>query len=113
MATASEKGIQVSTRRLAETVELRFDGLDTVVTVRVYECLTPDFEKGRYEFDTSHFVQTPTQAGPYISSRNREDSLDATLRRGIETITSFIEGAQRVGHVPSDTWFVRNEFFVS
>ncbi|QZD96229.1 hypothetical protein [Qipengyuania gelatinilytica] len=71
-----------------------------------------EIELGRYltsqrtKFKTSHAIHTPSQFGPYWTSRPDDDTPDYALRRAIDGIVSYYEGAIEEGHQPSESWLV-------
>lgn len=64
-----------------------------------------------YHFEVSHYSHTPTQAGPYMTSRSFAESEDGAIRRAISTTTSFLKAAIREGLEPTERWLVANEDF--
>jgi len=59
-------------------------------------------------FETSHYIKTPEQCGPYITNRNYDNSEESALERAIETITSYYETGIANGHEPDSSWLVEN-----
>lgn len=46
---------------------------------------------GKYHYSTSHYYQGSNQAGPYISSRNGEDSIEGALEGAMSQLMSFFK----------------------
>jgi hypothetical protein len=100
-----------SAKRLVDTYAFCPSGFGVEISVRIYEVLKPSRPNFDYEFETSHYAHTPTQFGPYITSRPSEASPQAALDRAISGITTYLKGAVLEGHEPKDSWLVKNEFF--
>lgn len=64
-----------------------------------------------YHFEVSHYVHTPSQASPYMTSRTFAESEGEAIRRAISATTSFLKAAIREGKEPSESWLVPNEDF--
>lgn len=64
-----------------------------------------------YHFTVSHHVHTPTQAGPYHSSRTSAATESEAILEAISTTTVFLQSAIREGHEPREDWLVPNEDF--
>jgi hypothetical protein len=84
----------------------RLRGLSTVISVKL--CRSPINEETRFE--RSHDIHTPSQAGPYGSSRLFWDDPAYALHNAVNGITMYYEMAVQDGHTPSDKWFVANDF---
>ena len=79
--------------------------LETIVTIELRRTLD-----GKYvEFRTSHAIKTPTQAGPYRTSRPFDDEAPYALHRAVDGITNFYRQAVNDGHTPVESWLVRND----
>lgn len=59
-------------------------------------------------FDTSHFIKTPEQCGPYTTNVNYAGTEEAALERAIKTITEFYQTGIESGHEPNSSWLVEN-----
>jgi|GEM_PF-1570102 len=46
---------------------------------------------GKYHYSTSHYYQGSNQAGPYISSRNSEDTVEQALESAMSQLLSFFK----------------------
>lgn len=64
-----------------------------------------------YHFEVSHHVHTPTQAGPYRTSRTWSETEESAVGKAISTTTTFLKEAIAKGHAPRDEWLVPNEDF--
>jgi hypothetical protein len=80
--------------------------LKTIITIKL--CRSPVDDKTRYE--RSHDTHTPTQIGPYNSSRLFWDDPPYALHNAISGITEYYRQAVSAGHAPSETWLVENKF---
>ena len=91
-------------------VECRFylGELPTPVTIKIYK----QAGKEQYYFYQSHWIKTPSQIGPYITSRVWESSRDAALSRAIDSLVSYYESAVDKGDPPDEAWLVKNEDFL-
>lgn len=83
--------------------EFKVGELDPTITVEISRY--PSTEMFRYSI--SHAIHTPTQAGPYRSSRTYGyDSAAYTLHMAISSITQYYNDAVSHQHSPSDSWLV-------
>lgn len=64
-----------------------------------------------YHFTVSHYVHTPIQASPYMTSMSQAQSESEAIRNAISRTTDFLKQAIAKGHKPSDDWLVPNEDF--
>ncbi|HEX8349978.1 MAG TPA: hypothetical protein VF598_08440 [Hymenobacter sp.] len=90
---------------------LKFKEGDFSPTVRVKIYLTDPQSQMPYHFDTSHYVHTPDQATPYMTSRTMASSETEAIDLAIRSLTSFVPQAIEGGHVAHTDWFVPNEYF--
>ena len=99
----------VLVRELRLVLEVGHDFFHPIVKIKVYRSnalpATP------FHFNVSHYVHTPEQAAPYMTSRTSDDSEAAAIRRAISTTTSFLKMAIRNGHEPQESWLVANKDF--
>lgn len=86
----------------------RFYYRDTQVEIQVKIWETA---RGEYYYTTSHHIKTPTQAGPYVSSRRTGDSVAEVLRKAIDDIDFYFDSAVREGHEWEPEWFVPSSYF--
>jgi hypothetical protein len=78
------------------------------VRVRIWE--TKDNYGGcHYSFDQSHYLRTPIQADPYMTSTPFGETEVEALHRALRTFEGFISGAKAGGHKPASSWLVKNE----
>jgi hypothetical protein len=81
--------------------------LETVITIRLYQ----DLDGRSVHFRQSHFIHTPTQAGPYRTSRPWNDDEGAALNQAVTSITQYYGEAVKAGHEPKESWLVPNQYF--
>lgn len=88
--------------------QVHLGSLSTRITIRVYQSL----QSGQFEWGQSHYIHTPDQIGPYMTSINTAPDEASALRRAISTLTDFYDGAvSKKKHEPSDDWLVENDDF--
>lgn len=83
---------------------IRVGSLQTMVHIDLGRLLTSNHVK----FQVSHAIHTPTQAGPYRSSRFIEDDAAYALHRAIDGLTSYYRDAVKAGHEPQESWLVKD-----
>jgi hypothetical protein len=89
--------------------EFRFylKDIPTEITVRLYRPL-----QGRaIVFEQSHFIKTPTQAGPYRTDKSWNDDEGSALHQVVFGFTSHYNEAVNRGHRPDPSWLEENEQF--
>ena len=64
-----------------------------------------------YSFQHSHLIHTPTQAGPYRTSRPFADTKEQAIEEAMRGFREFYSGAVEAGHTPSSGWLVLDEDF--
>ena len=84
----------------------RLDRLSKRITIRVY--LQPD---GQFYFEQSHYIQTPRQATPYMTSIQWAETEEIAISRAVSTLVGFYQGALHQGLEPNDEWLVPNTTF--
>jgi len=97
---------------LVREIKLYFrlgDGISPQIKVRIYKHHL--YGDSPYMFETSHYLHTPLQAGPYITSDPFASTEEEALRKAIFTLGAFLKSAIDKGHEPSEEWFVPNENF--
>jgi len=94
-------------RKLISEYQFRLRDLSPAITIRLYK---PVGGKG-IEFEQSHYIKTPTQIGPYITSRKWGDYEAYALHLAITSITQYYKEAVSEGHVPNNSWLIANEHF--
>jgi hypothetical protein len=82
--------------------------LPTAGSVQVKIRIDQDLN-GYFYFDLSHYMQTPQQAAPYVTSRNRADTLEQALGDGLNSLFCFYDQAVSRGENPSPSWFVASK----
>lgn len=83
----------------------KLKNIDTEITI----ILAVNPLRGGYNFWQSHFIHTPTQIGPYMTSRPWGDDLEYALHLALTSITSYYNQAIKESHYPSPEWLVKNE----
>ncbi|OAQ20033.1 hypothetical protein [Thermosulfurimonas dismutans] len=92
---------------LVSEYKFSLDGISKTITIKIYK----NIRTGYYEFYQSHFIHTPLQAGPYITSRPWNDTEDLALNQAISGFTQFYNAAIKNGYKPDDSWLVENKDF--
>jgi hypothetical protein len=100
----------VEPRVLVSEHRFNLEHIDSSVTVRIYKHLRGN-QESRFSFETSHYIHTPEQIGPYIPSTPWYDDQSYALHRAVDSIVTYYNAAVKVGHTPSSEWLVPNEFF--
>ena len=96
-------------RRFLSEYQFNLGELRPRVTIRLYENL----EARNVEFEQSHYIKTPLQAEPYMTSKYWGDDEGDALGKAINTLTMEYEGAIRSGKEPNDSWLVPNKYWNS
>lgn len=96
-------------RELSVFLEVGHDFYHPDVKIKIYLSTTSPTQP--YTFDVSHYVHTPTQAGPYVTSRVNASTEEEAINMAISTTTSFLKDAIRADHEPDDDWLVENKNF--
>jgi hypothetical protein len=94
-------------RRFISEFQFTLPHIAVLITIRLYK---PIHGEG-IEFEQSHYINTPTQMGPYRTSRPWGDDEAYSLHLAVKTITQHYNEAVRQGHTPSESWLVPNEHF--
>ncbi len=81
---------------------LRIGELDTIVTVSLGRFMNGETTK----FSVSHAIHTPTQGGPYRTSKPFADYPSYALHMAISGLTNYYRDAVKNGHEPSESWLV-------
>jgi len=89
--------------------EYRFtlNDISIPVSIKIFRNL----DRNWFEFEQSHYIHTPTQAGPYITSRPWNDDEMSALHQAVSGIIQYYNSAVKEGHPPSDGWLKKNEVF--
>jgi hypothetical protein len=66
---------------------------------------------GTVHFAQSHYIKTPLQGGPYMTSVSYADNAENALHKAVGTIMDWYGKAIKEGHEPSGKWFKPNEHY--
>ncbi len=96
---------------VVKEVKFYLDGLSTAIKIKVSKVHIPSNSSldGKYQYELSHHIHTPTQAGPYMTSRPWGDTIENAISDAISGLEMYRSAAISAGHVPSDAWLVLNE----
>lgn len=83
---------------------IRVGTLKTLVFIELRRLLNSD----HIEFNVSHSIHTPVQAGPYRTSRTFEDDAAYALHRAVDGLTTYYRQAVSAGHTPQESWLVKD-----
>lgn len=61
-------------------------------------------------YSQSHFILTPTQTRPHITTRSSGEDENEALRKAVWDLLNWYQGAVEGGSQPDDSWLVRNNF---
>ncbi len=92
---------------LVSEYKFSLENISKTVTIKIYK----NIKTGYYEFCQSHFIHTPLQVGPYITSRSWNDTEESVLNQVISGFTRFYNEAIKSGYTPDDSWLVENKNF--
>lgn len=86
----------------------RIGTLRTEITVRIYRTsLQAAPGSGHeFEFDLSHYMHTPEQAGPYMPSLPFSSSPESALNRAVSALVDYYDEAVKAGHKPKESWLI-------
>jgi hypothetical protein len=98
-------------RKILAEYGFHLDGIPTQVRVRISQELKPPIPDCPFHFELSHYIHTPTQAGPYTTSRPWDTTESGALRRAVDCLLSYYKEAIQAGHSPDESWLVPNEYF--
>ena len=90
--------------KLVSEYEFIVGKLSTPIKVKIFSIVN----SVRFLFRQSHFIHTPVQADPYMTSRIIEDSEAYALHRVVDSIISHYKEAVNNGHEPEESWLVVN-----
>jgi hypothetical protein len=90
-------------------LSIRVGDLRTRVRFRFYR---KPGESGIF-WTQSHYIGTPSQGGPYRTSRPWGDDLRYAVNLAVTSITQYYKQAVAEGHPPSDAWLVEADDFES
>lgn len=94
-------------RRFLSEYRFTVGELWTTISIKLWKRVDDD----KVYFTQSHFIKTPSQAGPYTTSINCGDDEGSALHRAVDTIVSYYDSAVREGHAPEEDWLVSNTRF--
>lgn len=81
--------------------------LDPEITVRLYRKL----DSSVYFVEQSHYVSTPLQGSPYITSHPWNDSEAAAIKQVVSAMSEHYMAALGAGHKPDESWLTPNKQF--
>lgn len=85
----------------------RLGTLETEITIRLYRKL----DSSGYFFDQSHYIATPLQGTPYVTSRPWNDSEAAAINQVVSAMNEHYSAALGKGHKPDESWLALNKHF--
>src|SRR5688572_23289541 len=94
-------------KQLLSEYKFRLSRIPVEITIRLYKGVT----RGGVWFEQSHYMSSPTQGSPYVTSRpHNSDEADA-LHQAVRGFTTYYDEAIAEGHSPNENWLVRNDRF--
>lgn len=105
-APFNREAIRTAVKVLGEYA-FRLEGIEVTITIRLFDSIP----SGRVWWSQSHHLHTPSQAGPYMTSRPFGDDADVALRSAVSGFVQFYDAAIRAGHEPNESWLVPNDRF--
>lgn len=94
-------------RRLVSEYQFRLGTLGPLISIRLYEVIGHEGVR----FEQGHFIHIPTQAGPYMTSKQWNDNEARALNQVVSGFTRHSEDAVKGGQEPKDSWLVPTEDF--
>jgi hypothetical protein len=82
--------------------------LRPVITIRLYRPITGERVVA---FRQSHYISTPAQAGPYMTSRPWNDTEEAAINQVVHAMNDYYDQAIRAGHAPDESWLTPSPDF--
>ena len=92
-------------RRASKEYEFFIGSLRTPVRIRL------NVEPDHVSFETSHFVHTPEQMGPYQTSVMVAATEREALDLAVNSLLLYYKIAVNLGRKPEEAWLVPNTFF--
>ena len=92
---------------LIKEYQFTLKDIATTITIRLFKMFGSD----EIHFTQSHYIKTPTQAGPYITSRPFNDDIGSALSQAVSGFTKHYNKAMAAGHIPKNDWLEPNEYF--
>lgn len=86
------------------TFEIQLGSIPTIVTIE----LGRHMDTNETKVSLSHVIHTPTQLGPYRTSRSYWDDPEYALQQTISSFTQYYQEAVEAGHTPDASWLVKN-----
>ena len=71
-------------RRLVSTYRFGVGKLEPDVTIRIWEMVRPVIPGARFYFETSHYIHTPLQGDPYVTSGPFAETEEYALHRVLD-----------------------------
>ncbi|MFH1226724.1 MAG: hypothetical protein V1701_02320 [Planctomycetota bacterium] len=94
-------------RKLLSGYQFTLGEIPVLITIRLYKQLNGK----NVEFEQSHFIHTPIQGGPYMTSIPWNDDEASALHQVISGFTRDYNAAVKQGHKPAESWLVPNKNF--
>jgi len=88
--------------------EIAIGELSIPIRIRIWRLL-----KGhaKFAFTQSHFIHTPVQGGPHVTSSSHADEEAYALHLAINTLLPHYKEAVAKKHEPNDAWLIPNAHF--
>jgi hypothetical protein len=80
------------------------------ITIRVWKT-RESYGDCTFTFTQSHYIKTPTQAGPYMTSAPFGETEERAINRAVQGFLTWYTGAIHEGHEPDESWLVPSEHF--
>jgi hypothetical protein len=94
--------------RFVSEYRFRLGTLESEITIRIFRTL----DSKSYLFEQSHYISTPVQATPYITSRPWNDSEAAAINQVVGAMNDYYSEAVNKRHTPAESWLTTNEHFL-
>jgi hypothetical protein len=95
--------------RLHSEYRIRVGDLQPEVKIRIWKLL-----KGNgFYFTQSHYIKTPIQGTPHITSSRHADEEAYALHLALQTLVPHYDGAIAKGHTANDSWLIPNDSFIA
>jgi hypothetical protein len=107
LARYVDSGLINMPRKLVGEYGFYLGDLTPEITIKLYA----SFHDTSIQFEQSHFIHTPVQAGAYQTSRPWNDNVSAAINQVIHGLTDHYQAAVKNGHTPEDSWLVPNPKF--
>jgi len=98
-------------RKILGEYEFNLKEIPTQIRIRISQEINPPIPDYPFHFELSHYIHTPTQAGPYTTSRPWGTTEHDALHRAVDCLVSYYKSAIQAGHAPEKSWLVANEYF--